>query len=630
MSDNLLFFGDNLPLLRHRIHPESVDLIYLDPPFNSSVDYNTFFAPRHGTRAAAQKKAFIDTWHWDEAAERSFRGVVEGQGRTAHLLVALRALLGPSDMLAYLSMMTPRLIELHRVLKRTGSLYLHCDPTASHYLKLVLDSIFGPGRYLNELSWKRSSAHSDAKQGMRRLGRIRDVILVYTKSEDYTWNTQYTPYSSDYLDSEYRHRQGNRYYKETDLTAAKGGGDTAYDWNVKRRVGSDTWLPDLNGEFKKPKAGWEYHAVRPYRNRYWAYSRDNMLKFVRAGRIKHRATGMPRLMQFADEMPGVGLQDLWTDIPPESGKEYLGYKTQKPRLLMERIIACSSNPGDVVLDPFCGCGTTIAAAQSLGRTWIGIDVTALAISLIRKRLRDQGAEFTVAVDGEPQNVHDAAALAEHDRHQFQWWAVGKAGGDLEERRRGADRGIDGRILFDNGRGGHGHVILSVKSGKLKPDDIRALGHVVDRERAEMGALITLQPPSAQMRADAASAGEYYCPWGNFNRLQIITIEDLLSGNGIQRPMLTRAVDLRPLDRRDNKDAEELQLPLVLARQRSEDKPRSRTANKDQVEVDFSVKTSAPVAKLGRALPSSIAPSRRRASNQSRNSTSKPSTEPGPK
>jgi DNA modification methylase len=427
MSDNQLFFGDNLPILRNRIATEFVDLIYLDPPFNSSVDYNTFFAPRHGTRAAAQIKAFHDTWRWDETAERSFREVVASQGRAAHLLITLRALLGPSDMMAYLAMMTPRLIELHRVLKPTGTLYLHCDPTASHYLKIVLDAVFGPRRYLNELSWKRSSAHSDAKQGMRRLGRIRDVILIYTKSAEYTWNTQYIPYSAEYLASEYRHRQGSRFYKETDLTAAKPGGDTAYDWHVKRQVGRATWLPDLNGEHERPRAGWEYQAVRPYRNRYWAYSRENMIKFVRSGRIKHRATGMPRLMQFADEMPGIPLQDLWTDISPESGKEYLGYLTQKPRLLMERIVACSSNPGDVVLDPFCGCGTTIAAAQSLGRTWIGIDLTALAISLIRKRLRDQGATFTVNVDGEPENIHEAAALAEHDRHQFQWWAVGRAG-----------------------------------------------------------------------------------------------------------------------------------------------------------------------------------------------------------
>ena len=271
-------------------------------------------------------------------------------------------------MQSYITMMAVRLLEMRRVLKPTGSIYLHCDPTASHYLKLLMDAVFGSGLYLNEMTWKRSSAHSDTRQGMRRAGKIR-VVLVYTKTDGYVWNPQYTPYTEDYLQAEYRHvaPQGRR-YKETDVTAAKPGGDTEYEWHVKRpQNGKTRWSADLADEYLDPQRGWEYKAVNPYRGRYWAYSKSNLVSFWNEGRLIHRETGMPRLMQFADDMPGVSLQDLWDDIPPVLGNERVGYPTQKPLALLERIIKASSNEGDVILDPFAGCATACVAAEKLGR-----------------------------------------------------------------------------------------------------------------------------------------------------------------------------------------------------------------------------------------------------------------------
>ena len=307
----------------------------------------------------------------------------------ANLLHTARLTHG-KGMQSYLTMMAVRLIEMKRVLKETGSIYLHCDPTASHYLKLLMDAVFGSGLYLNEMTWKRSSAHSDTRQGMSRAGKIRDVLLVYTKTEDYVWNPQYMPYTEDYLGAEYRHiAPDGRRYKETDLTAAKPGGDTEYVWPVKRPTHEKTrWSADLMDEYLKPEPGWEYKAVIPYRGRYWAYSKANLASFWNEGRLIHRETGMPRLMQFADDMPGVPLQDLWDDIPPVLGNERVGFPTQKPLALLERIVKASSNEGDWVLDPFCGCATAPVAAENLGRKWVGIDISPKAVELVNLRLKE--------------------------------------------------------------------------------------------------------------------------------------------------------------------------------------------------------------------------------------------------
>jgi len=453
--------------------------------------------------------------------------------------------LKPSPMMAYLVQMAIRLVHLHRVLKPTGSLYLHCDPTASHYLKMVLDAIFGATNFLNEITWKRSSAHSDTKQGMRRCGRIRDILLVYTKSTAYTWNPQYTPYSEQYLKSEYRHvMPDGRHYKETDCTAAKPGGQTDYDWRVKRmQERGAKWEADLDNEYQEPKAGVEYKAVQPYSGRYWAYSKENMIAFARAGYLIHRSTGMPRIVHFSDELPGVSIQDLWDDIPPVSGKQDMGYPTQKPIALLHRVISASSNPGDVIMDPFCGCGTTIDAVETLNREhpdepprkWIGIDITHLSINLIKHRLTRFSPPPEYDVWGEPQSVSGARALAEHERFQFQCWALGLIGARPVggKPKKGADRGIDGvRFFQDEQKKGvwiAKKMLVQVKSGKVKSPDIRDFVGTMSREQAELGVFLTLEKSTKPMRTEAASAGTYLSPYDGqpYPCVQILTIEQLL-------------------------------------------------------------------------------------------------------
>ena len=401
-SPNQLYFGDNLDILRQHISDESVDLIYLDPPFNSNATYNVLFRERSGEESAAQITAFDDTWRWNIESEHAYQDVITQQaGKIGDLLAALRSFLGQNDMMAYLTMMAQRMVELHRVLKPTGSIYLHCDPTASHYLKLLMDAIFGLANFRNEIVWKRTSAHSDVVQGARHMGRIHDVLLMYSKGTMPKWNTVYIPYEQEYIESVYRYEdEDGRRYQTQPLHAAKPGGDTLYEWKGKL----------------------------PPPGRYWAYSRENMERLDSEGRIAYSRTGTPRYKIFLDEKEGRPLQDMWADISPVhvQPKERLGFPTQKPEALLERIISASSNEGDVVLDPFCGCGTAVAAAERLNRRWIGIDITHLAITLIRHRLHDAFGEDLrpYEVVGEPKDLLSAESLALHDRYQFEWWALG--------------------------------------------------------------------------------------------------------------------------------------------------------------------------------------------------------------
>lgn len=547
LADNCLFYGDNLDVLRRHVKDESVDLVYLDPPFNSNQDYNVLFREQKGHKASAQIRAFEDTWQWDETAAATFHDVVERGGRTSEVLQAFRLFLGTNDMLAYLTMMAPRLAELHRVLKPTGSLYLHCDPTASHYLKLLLDAVFGPRHFRSEIVWKRSSAHSDAKQGRKMHGHIHDVLLFYTKSDEWTWNALYTPYDEAYVKSHYSLVEAStgRRFRADNLTAARRGGDTGYEWRVKRVVGTTEWTADLANEFENPVAGAEYHGVKPYKGRYWAYSRENMMQYERAGRLFYSASGMPNYKRYLDEMPGVPLQDVWADVPPINSQaaERLGYPTQKPEALLSRVISSSSNPGDVVLDPFCGCGTAIAAAENLDRRWIGIDITHLAIGLIRTRLRDSyGTSLAYTLLGEPTSVDDAEKLASEDKFQFQAWALGLVGARPAQVRKGADGGVDGRLFFHVGgkSAKTSQVVISVKGGHLRADDVRALDGVRNREGAEIGVLISFEEPTRKMRSDASSLGLYDTPWGAYPRIQLLTVGELLEGKQIQYPHVTGA------------------------------------------------------------------------------------------
>ena len=505
---NRLFYGDNLDVLRRHIADESVDLVYLDPPFKSDQSYNVLFAERDGTRAAAQLHAFEDTWQWNEESARVYQVLVEDGGRVSAVLQAFRAFLGPSDMMAYLAMMAPRLVELRRVLKPTGSLYLHCDPTASHYLKMLLDAIFGPEQFRNEIIWKRSHAHSDARQGSKHFGRVTDTILFYGKTDDAIWTTQFTPYGQTYVDRDYRRADpdGRRYR-----------------------------IDNLQGPGGAAK-GNPYYEVMGVK-RYWRYSQEKMAELIRRGRvIQTRPGAVPQYKRYLDEMPGVPVQNLWADLAVlnNRSKEVLGYPTQKPEALLERIVSASSREGDVVLDPFCGCGTTIAVAHRLKRQWVGIDITQAAIVVIKQRFRDRfGIELPCEVVGEPTSLPDAEALAANDPYQFQWWSLGLVNARPAEQKKGADHGIDGRrYSVDPRTGGTEQVVFSVKAGHVTVAHVRDLRGVIDREKAGQGVLITLEEPSRQMRAEAASAGVVETSWGRMPRLQLATVGDILAGTAV--------------------------------------------------------------------------------------------------
>jgi DNA modification methylase len=534
---NRLYFGDNLHVLREHVADASVDLVYLDPPFNSKRDYNLLFKTPKGHESDAQITAFEDSWHWGEQAEREYAEILRQPNTdVAELMPALRAFLGENDMMAYLVMMANRLLELHRVLKPTGSLYLHCDPTASHYLKIVLDGVFGPERFNNEIIWKRSYAHSDGAQGATHFGRITDTILFYAKSDNTTWNVLHGPYDEKYVERDYRRvdETGRRY--RLDNIPGPGGAE-------------------------KGNPSYEVMGV----TRYWRYTNQKIQELIDAGRIiQTRPGAVPQYKRYLDEMPGVPIQNLWDDLPVINNRssEFLGYPTQKPLALLERIINASSNPGDVVLDPFCGCGTAVHAAQKLERRWIGIDITHLAIALIEKRLKDafpylnrvkpdkpapvapgigsisepDAPEYMqqFEVIGTPEDLDGARDLALRDKYQFQWWACSLVNAQpYQGKKKGADGGIDGLIFFQDDKNAAKKIVVSVKGGEhVNVAMVRDLAHVVAREKAEIGLFVTLAEPSNPMEVEAVKEGFYVSPatGAEFPRIQILTIKGLLDGS----------------------------------------------------------------------------------------------------
>ena len=542
---NRLYYGDNLGILREHFPDECVDLIYLDPPFNSNRNYNVLFKSESGADSEAQITAFEDTWHWGETAEATYDSLImDAPEKVSTAIEALMNLIERNQMMAYLVMMTARLVELHRVLKPTGSLYLHCDPTASHYLKIVLDAVFGSENFRNHITWKRTSSHNSAK----KWGPISDNILFFSKSDDYMWNKVYQEYDQKYLDRTYRYEDEKGRYKASDLTGSgTRQGDSGQPW---RGVN-----PTLTGRhWAVPRAALE--ATYPDLD-LASFSVQKRLDLLdEAGFIHWPTRGKkPLYKNYLDESRGIPLQDLITDISPVKGKEKLHFETQKPVALLERIIRASSNEGDIVLDPFCGCGTAIAAAHKLGRKWIGIDITHLSIALQKYRLGDMfelvsGADYEVI--GEPTTVAAARALAtdsdNEGRYQFEWWALSlvgakPVGGGSGSRKgkKGADRGIDGIINFfdENSRGRKQpqKVVVQVKSGKVKSGDIRDLKGTVEREKAAVGVFITLEKPTREMNKEALAAGYYESAlWSKkYRRLQILTIGDLFDGAGVDMP-----------------------------------------------------------------------------------------------
>lgn len=503
-----LYFGDNLDILRSDIADESVDLIYLDPPFNSKRDYNLLFKTPKGFDSDAQITAFDDTWHWGEQAEREFAELLHQPNTdVAEMIQSLRRFLKESDMMAYLVMMANRLLELHKVLKPTGSLYLHCDPTASHYLKIVLDTVFGATNFRNEIIWQRINAKGNVQ---RKFGSVHDVILAYAKNlGNEFWNQQYRPLGDQYVKDMYRY--------------------------VEKGTGRKYRLDNLSAPASRASKGqqyeWKGYKLGP--TRVWTYAKEKMQELEDSGRIVYSSTGYPNFKRYLDENPGEKIPDIWTDIQPALGNEMLGYPTQKPLALLERIIEASSNPGDIVLDPFCGCGTAVHAAEKLGREWIGIDITHLAISLIEKRMKDAFPSIEFEVHGTPKDLAGARNLAERDKYQFQWWACSLVNAQpYQGKKKGADGGIDGLIFFQDDDKGAKKIVVSVKGGEhVTRTMIADLKNSVEREKAEIGLFVTLAEATKPMLIEAASAGYYESAVmeAAFPKVQILTIEGLLNG-----------------------------------------------------------------------------------------------------
>lgn len=507
---NALYYGDNLQILRDSIASETVDLVYLDPPFNSQASYNVLFKAPTGEQSQAQIEAFEDTWHWNNHAEVAFDEVMKcGNTDVAEMLRAMRSFLKENDMMAYLTMMAVRLLELHRVLKPTGSLYLHCDPTASHYLKLLLDAIFGADNFRNEIVWKRTRAHNDTK--LVRFGAVHDIIFFYSKSKskERCFNRIFTERDEDAPRTHdlYRHTDGKLYRKGD--CRAPGGRGPRYEWNG--------------------------HVQN------WRFTEEEKARLEAEGRIVFSKTGMPRVLRPVDLAKGSALQDVWVDIDaPNSGSaETLGYPTQKPLSLLLRILESSSNEGDIVLDPFCGCGTAVHAAQKLKRNWLGIDITHLAISLIERRLRDAFPGIEFEVHGTPKDLEGARALAAADKYQFQWWAVSLVGAvPYGGKKKGADTGIDGLIYFKPEGKTTEKAIVSVKGGEhVGVTMIRDLAHVVDREKARIGVFILLSESTGPMRTEAVKAGFYETLYGKYPKIQILTIAELFAGKQPNIPLV---------------------------------------------------------------------------------------------
>lgn len=521
---NAFYFGDNLHILREYIPDESVDLIYLDPPFNSNANYNLLFkSPDKSRWSDAQITTFDDTWSWGDVAEEAFERVIAVPGKPADVLTSLRLILGDNDMLAYLTMMTARLVELRRVLKPTGSLYLHCDPTASHYLKVVLDGVFGPGRFQNEIVWQRNTGKSLMK---RRLPNTHDLILAYRQSEQSTWNEDavFSPYDPDNLNAKTAQK-----YCHTDEDG--------------RRYSLDNLL---NPNKNRPNLDYEFLGVR----RVWRWTKARMQAAYEAGLIHQSAPGkVPRLKRFLDEMKGLPLNDVWTDILPlnSQAQERLGYPTQKPLALMERIISMSSSPGDVVLDPFCGCGTTLHAAHALGRQWIGIDVAVQSMHVVQDRLDHHFPSIKYDVFGIPKSADAAIWLAENHPFKFEEWAVCALGAMHSGKYRN-DGGIDGMFYYLTGSDERSRGIVSVKGGRsLNPGMVRDLGGTVQTQRRltkdpnAIGVLVCAHEPTKGMRDAAREFGKVDTLFGPVPAVQIITVKEMFEGATIRVPAMLDTV-----------------------------------------------------------------------------------------
>jgi DNA modification methylase len=466
--ENTLYYGDNLNILREYIQDESVDLIYLDPPFNSKRSYNVLFSTPKGFKSEAQVTAFEDSWTWKEQAEEEYTQILhQSNTDVSEMIRALRSYLNTSDVMAYLVMMTNRLLELHRVLKPSGSLFLHCDPTASHYLKIILDTVFGVNNFRNEIVWDYSFRMMDLPNFFNRK---HDIIFFYAKSS--------------------------------------------------------------NSYFKMPKTEWTKEDLLKSRKQAIHLDENGVEWIWMPGGKGHSKNKLRRVDEIIET--GKAISDVWSiPIISSSSKERMGYPTQKPLALLERIIEACSEPGDVVLDPFCGCGTAIHASQKLGRHWIGIDITHLAIGLIERRINEAFPTAKFIVHGTPEDIDSARDLANRDKYEFQYWACSLVKAQpYQNKKKGADWGTDGIIYFQDEKEKAKKIIVSVKGGEhVTRTMIADLKNTVERENGQIGILVTLANPTEPMMKEAISAGFYESPIGkSFPKIQILTIEELLSGS----------------------------------------------------------------------------------------------------
>jgi site-specific DNA-methyltransferase (adenine-specific) len=495
MKKNLLYCGDNLEILNKCVETESIDLIYIDPPFNSKRDYNIFFDSKE---IQTQRIAFEDTWSYKNIQD-SLGELRTLQTHNLYTLLEAYRIVAPIAF-PYLVVMTLRLIELHRVLKTTGSFYLHCDSTMNHYLKTICDAIFGERNFRNEIIWKRQSAHSDAK----RYARISDSILFYTKSDKFTWNKVRGEYKEHYVSSHYTNAdKDGRVFRYSDLTKPKG---------------SKGYYYMLLG-CPPPENGWRMPESRA---REWL--NENRIEIPTKGKI-------PAYKRYLDEMEGPVIPNIWDDIAPvnSQAKEGLGYPTQKPRALLDRIIQASSNSGDIILDAFCGCGTSIDAAEGLHRRWLGIDISPVAISLIKRRMAEtykhQLSSFEVL--GVPKDEPSAIKLWQENAFAFQdWWLMEYEVFSTTLGTKGPDKGIDGLGLFADINSEPARVGFQVKGGKnVSSKDIDALFGAMHKLQCSMGVFLSIKPPTSPMMEAVASADFINIGKKAYPKLQLLTLHD---------------------------------------------------------------------------------------------------------
>lgn len=506
------------------------DLIYLDPPFNSNANYNMFFKSKTGKASEAQILAFSDTWEWTAESEATLDKL--RKSRIGDVVTGLERVVGHSDMLAYVVSMAVRLLELHRVLKETGSIFVHCDPTASHYLKIVMDAIFTPRNFRNELVWKRStSSQKGSQHEPRRFGRNHDVILFYVKNDRAAkFYPIKKPPTQEQIDAKFRHVDERGRWMD----------NSSHIWST----------PNMGA---RPNLCYEWRGFRNKHPSGWRLSRERLEEEYQKGNFEIvKKNGKRKLIRkiYLKDYKGENTGDLWDDINPAQGKERVGYPTQKPEDLLERIIKATTEEGDLVLDPFCGCGTTVMSAERLGRSWVGMDITHLAVDLIAKRISDSYSASAV-IHGVPESMDAAVKLADDNKLEFEKWAVTRIPNVYPNQRQVGDSGVDGRglieIVGEDGKKRNETVIVSVKGGRnIVPGMVRDLIGTIRSTHAGFGVFICLRRPTKKTEEAAAKAGVFTNAYGTWPRCVIYTIEDYFAG---KRPRLVGLMDLTKAERK---------------------------------------------------------------------------------